>query len=189
MTDNIDKVTFTPQKIEERRIDEFPALNPDDLKVPQLTTVPETEPEEKLLENVEASAEDLDKKNYLKISPTFYIQPVETEEVDDEGEKIDHYKILNPVTSVVETRELTYEEKKEFLYVEFKRSKLKFNPLSHPTKVIGTSTITNLIGKERQVKDKEVQTNLLVNQFDTKYKQKRRRKNSLAKKSRQKNRK
>ena len=172
-------------------------LNPEELQSPKLATLPvlpvdptELEAEEKIMEGVEeVTPDDLDKKNYLKVSPTFYIQSVKGEEVNDEGEKIELFKILNPETGVVETRELTDEEEKELLITELKRSKEKFNPLSHPTKTVGTSTVTNIIGRDRQVKNKEVQTNVLINQFGTKYKQKRRRRNSLVKKSRQQNRK
>jgi hypothetical protein len=186
MPENEDKVIFTPKVEEEGKIDEIPAINPEELQVPQLNTATELETEEKTTENVEISPEDLDKKNYVKISPTFYLQVVKNEDENDETEL---FKILNPVEGTVETRELTDEEKKEFLITELKRSKQKFNPLSHPTKVVGTETVVSSIGRERQVKTKEFQTNLTINQFDTKYKQKRRRKNSLAKKSRQKNRK
>lgn len=132
-------------------------LNPEDLQVSKTTTTPEsdvvnaTAPEEII-------PEDLDKKNYLKVSPTFYIKAVESE--DDEEEL---FKILNPETSEVEIRELTDEEKKEIYLLELKRSRKVFNPIKHDG-------------------------NVTTNQFNAKYKQKRRRRNKLTKASRKNNR-
>lgn len=166
-------------------------LNPEDLKVPTLATVPvettDVKDEIKSVEEAikEITADDLNKKNYIKISPTFYIQSVTNEDEDDETEL---FKILNPEEDTVETRELTDEEKKEIFITELKRSRQKFNPLSHPTKTVGTEIVVSSIGRERQVKIKEPQTNKITNQFDTGYKKKRKRKNKMAKASRKANR-
>ena len=165
-------------------------LNPEELQSPKLTTLPVDveglEIEEKIMEGVEEiTAEDLDKKNYLKVSPTFYIQSVRNENEDDETEL---FKILNPVEGTVETRELTDGEKKELLIEQLKSNRKRFNPLSHPTKVIGTEIVVSSIGRERKVKTKELQTNVTVNQFDSAYRKKRQRRNKLAKASRKANR-
>jgi len=168
-------------------------LTPEELQVSKLATVPvdakELEAEEKM-EGVEtivvdASPEDLDKKNYYKISPTLYVQAVKNE---DEDSEVELFKILNPVTGVVEQRELTDEEKKELFITELKRSQKKFNPISHPTATVGIQTVISPIGRKRQIKEKEVLTNVTTNQFGAKYKQKRKRKNKLRKTSRKANR-
>ena len=96
----------------------------------------------------ELDAEDLDKRNYVKVSPTFYIRSVENEDEDDETEL---FKILNPVEGTVETRELTDDEKKELLVTQLKMSRQKFQPLSHPTKTVGTETVVTSIGREKKV--------------------------------------
>jgi len=148
-------------------------LNPEELQPQNLATLPvnavELEVEEKIMEGVEdvveISPEDLDKKNYVKISPTFYIQSVENEEekLDEEGKPIELFKILNPETSVVETRELTDEEKREILIVQLKESKLKFKNSIHDGNVTHTK-------------------------FGAAYKKKRQHRNKLAKASRKANR-
>jgi len=163
-------------------------LNPEEPQVSKLNTVPvnaeELEDEELTMKDVEDvsgaseeelkaqleetmaefQAEDLNKKNYLKISPTFYVQAVETEEeLEDGEEKTELFKILNPKTQEVETRELTDEEKKEIYVLELKKSKQRFQPIKH-------------------------NGNKTINQFDAKYKAKRQRRNKLAKASRKANR-
>jgi len=135
--------------------------------------------------NQELDAEDLDKRNYVKISPTFYVQAVDNEDEEDETEL---FKILNPVEGTVETRELSDDEKKEVLVTQLKQSRQTFNPLSHPTKTVGTETVVTSIGREKKVKTKEYQTNLTVNKYGNAYKQKRKRKNKMAKASRKANR-
>lgn len=172
---NENKVIFTPKIEEEGRVDEFPALDPEELQ----SQMPHP-----------YNADDLDKKNYVKISPTFYLQPVqnEDEELDEEGEPKRLFKVLNPEEGSVETRELTDDEKKEVLVTQLKQSRQKFQPLSHPTKTVGTETVVSSIGRERKVKTKEYQTNVTVNRFDTAYKQKRKRKNKQRKTSRKANR-
>lgn len=169
-------------------------LVPEELQVPTLSTKDETKVEKKLKkvvsESEELSEEDLNKKNYLKISPTFYVQPFSDEEGNEEGDDdLELFKILNPETGLVEKRELTDEEKQEIFVHELKKSKIKFNPIKHPTKIIGIRTETNPLGRERMVKEKAVLTNLITNQFGTAYKQNRKRKNKLTKASRRANRK
>lgn len=178
-------------------------LNPEELQTPKLATLPVDptvlEQEKKIMEDiedkvnndnlkitkVEKEKNDLDKKNYIKVSPTFYLQSVKNEDKDD---KIELFKILNPVEGTVETRELTEKEKKELLVTELKKSKLKFNPFNHPTKTVGTEIVVSKIGRERKIKIKESQTNRITNQFDTAYKKKRKRKNKMTKVSRKANR-
>lgn len=128
-------------------------LNPEELQVPQLKTdtVDQITPEEII-------AEDHDIKTYLKVNPTLYIKGV-----DSDDEELELYKVLNPETDEVLTRELTDEEKKEIYLLELKRSKQVFQPIKHDG-------------------------NRTTNQFGSNYKQKRKRKNSLSKKSRRANR-
>jgi len=195
-------------------------LNPEELQSPKLATLPtlpevkenlsttisdELEAEELTMEGVEdilvdATEEDLNVKNYLKVSPTFYIKAVETEEEDDEevvdeGEKEELFQILNPETGVVERRELTDDEKKELFIQQLKQSRKVFNPLSHPTKVVGKTSTDHPFLKDKRgvpvqrfMKDREVQTNVTTNKFDSAYKQKRKRRNKLRKTSRKANR-
>jgi hypothetical protein len=115
-------------------------------------------------ENVikEIPIEDLDKKNYIKITPTFYIQAIKPEEGDDED--VELYKILNPQTGVVETRELTDNEKHEIIVHEFKESRIRFRNTIHDG-------------------------NLTRTQFGVAYRKKRKRRNKLTKASRKTNRK
>ena len=168
-------------------------LNPEELQSPKLATPPvdptALEEEEKVMEGVEdvvdTAEKDLDKKTYLKVSPTLYIKAVENK---DEDSKLELFKILNPETSLVETRELTDEEKKEIYIQELKDSKIKFHPTKHTTKTVGTSTVVSLIGRERKVKNKETQTNIIINQFGSEYRKKRKHKNKFTKISRKANR-
>lgn len=113
--------------------------------------------------------EDLNKRNYIKITPTFYVQIFKEEleegeepKVVEEGEEL--YKILNPETGVAEKRKLTDEEKREIVIKDLKESKIHFRNVTH-------------VGNKTKVK------------FGTAYKQKRKRRNSLAKASRKVNRK
>lgn len=108
--------------------------------------------------------EDLNKKNYIKISPTFYVQAVELEEGEEEPEEGEEkYKIFNPETGIAEKRKLTDEEKKEIIVRELKNSRIKFRNITHE-------------GNVTKVK------------FNAAYKQKRKRRNKLAKASRRNNR-
>lgn len=181
-------------------------INPEDLQVPQLTTTPINPTEVKAeeitdedlekvkeeLQNIkdELDTEDLNKKNYLKISSTFYIQTTENE-VDKNGEIVKElFKVLNPKTETVEIRELTDEEKKEVFILELKKSRQKFNRISHPTKTVELVTVEKSYGtKTRKVKEKTkaATTNETINQFDSNYKKKRKRKNKLRKISRKAN--
>ena len=170
-------------------------LNPEELQVSKLATLPvdptALEEEEKVMEGVEeiveTTEEDLDKRNYYKVSPTFYVQGVDNE---DEDSEVELFKILNPETGVVETRELTEDEQKELLITELKRSKQVFNPLSNPTKVVGRTTTPHpfLDNRKKVIKEREYQTNVTVNKYGSAYKQKRKRKNKMAKVSRKANR-
>ena len=134
--------------------------------------------------------EDLDEKNYLQISPTFCVQYVEPEDPDDVDEDAPQlYKILNPETGTAEKRPLTDEEKREIYIFELKESRKTFKPTKHPKKTVAVLNTVDFRGKDRRVKQKEFVTNETVNPYGTKYKQKRKRKNTLAKKSRRANRK
>lgn len=133
-------------------------LNPEELQSPKLATTPVEESELKAQEIKMVDVEDQDKNTYVKISPTFYIKFVETEEgeeenLDDEGNPIELFKILNPETGVVVTRELTDEEKKEILILQLKESRIKFRNTVHKGKVT-----TNKFGadyrKKRQTRNK-----------------------------------
>ncbi len=188
-------------------------LNPEDLQVPQLTTTPaepeEVKTEEYSIEEMEVlkanlqetldelDKDDHDKKKYIKISDTFYIQPIvkeedeEDEEVDEDGEVKELFKVLNPETDELETRELTDEEKKEILIVELKRERIRFHPTKNPVETIETTYVEKQYGnKTIKVKEKikGVATNKTVNQFGADYRQKRKRKNALKNKSRKANR-
>lgn len=87
-----------------------------------------------------------------------------------------------------EEKELTDEEKKAQYIELLKESRKVFRPLSNPMQTVGTHTEEGILGRKRQVKDKAYATNVTVNQFDSAYKQKRKRKNTAAKKSRKANR-
>jgi len=177
---------------------QFPIIenfNPTSLTEENVEVESELEVEEKLMEGVEEELQDaldeddLNKKNYLKVTPTLYIQPVESEEVNDEGEKIELFKILNPETNLVETRELTDEERREIKIKQLKESVIRFRPVKHgAVKTVGTSVVISSIGRERKVKDKEIQTNITTNKFGAAYHKKRQRRNKLAKASRKANR-
>jgi len=162
MSDNQDKVIFTPDVKEEGKIDELP-INPADISMPadnkELTEEELEKFKGELEDHLKAiEAEDLDVKNYLKVNPTFYVKGVDSENEDEEL-----YKILNPETSEVETRELTDDEKKELFTLQLKESRKVFKPVKH-------------------------NGNKTTNQFGSGYKQKRKRKNAQTKKSRKANR-
>jgi len=89
---------------------------------------------------------------------------------------------------VDEKEELSEEELKAIYIQQLKDSRKRFKPLSHPTKVVETETVVSPFGRKRKIKVKTVQTNVIVNKFDTAYKEKRKRKNKLAKASRKANR-
>ena len=212
MADNKEKVIFTPKLEEEGRIDEIPTLTPEDLQAPKLATLPvdptalaeeanvmegveDMSPEE--LEKMKAElqkltdkldADDLDKKNYYELSPTVYIQSVKNEDEDDETEL---FKVLNPETDEVVTRELTDEEKKELLIQQLKNSRKTFNPIKNPVRTVGLTVVEKQYGtKKKNVieKTREVITNETVNPYGAAYKAKRKRKNNLKKTSRKANR-
>jgi len=200
-----DIMRFTPSPDDGKKNE--PTITPEDLQVPQLTTLPddptEVKPEEisqEELEKVKAElqklkaeldAEDLNKKNYLKISPTFYIQGAENE-LDEDGKVVKElFKVLNPETESVEIRELTDEEKKEVFVVELKKSRQRFNPVKNPTITVGITVVEKQYGtKKKKVREKTkgVVTNETVNPYGSAYKAKRKRKNKLRKTSRKANR-
>ena len=87
--------------------------------------------------------------------------------------------------------ELSEEEQKEQYIKMLKESRIKFHPTKNPVKTTAITTVPKPYGaKFRDVREKtrEVATNETVNQFDKSYKKKRKRKNTLAKKSRKANR-
>ena len=208
-------VIFTPKVEEEGRIDEFPNIQEVDAenKIIEVTPDPKSvviPPEElqKINEEIKAEidaeldaeekakdelaeelddADDLNKKTYIKITPTFYIKPAGSEK-NAEGEDVKLYKILNPETLTVEKRQLTDVEKHDVLVRDLKESHIKFRPVKHPTKTVGMVTVTSSIGRKHQVRDKEVQTNLTTHQFGADYRKKRKNKNRMARASRKANR-
>jgi len=163
-------------------INQGSGIVPEELQIPTLATVDEDVKE--VVSKEELSKEDLNKKNYLKITPTFYVQQISSEEG---SEDLELFKILNPETGLVEKREFTDEEKQEIFVHELKKSKIKFSPFKHPTKTIGIRTETDLLGRVRTVKEKAVATNFTINKFNSAYKQKRKRKNKITKASRRTN--
>lgn len=191
-----DGVIFTPKVEEEGKVDEFPestelpiveGINPVSITEEIKKEVEgEVEIEGKLMEGVEEATDDtddLDKKNYRKITSTFYIKPAGTEK-NDKGEDVNLYKVFNPETQVVEKRQLTDVESHEILVQGIKESHIKFHPIKHGVATIGYNTVTSSIGRKRQVKDKEVQTNITTNQFNKDYRKKRQKKNRMARASR-----
>ena len=163
-------VIHTPKVEEEGKIDEFPE---------ELIGVEEED--------------DLDKKTYYKITPTLFIKPIlleegEEAELDEEGNKIELFKILDPEKGVVEERQLTDEEKHEIRVFELKESKKVFQRTKHPVKTVGTHLELGVLGRERRVKDREVVTNITINKYNSAFKAKRKRRNSLTKQSRRANR-
>ena len=111
----------------------------EDNKQPIQNEIQENELNAETINEEILNAEDYNKRNYVKISPEFYIQTVEKEE-GDEGD-VEIFKIFNPITNLVETRELTDDEKHQIRVFEIKQSKKTFNPLSYKTKVIGKKNV------------------------------------------------
>jgi hypothetical protein len=195
-------VIFTPKVEEEGRIDELPMVDTgEQLDEPNVSSVLTPEeiakfgpaPEEKneeVLENVDNSADDLNKKTYLKIASTFYIKPAGTEK-NKEGEDVKLYKVLNPETNVVEKRQLTDIEKHDIIVHDLKESRIKFNPIKSGVKTTVTTSITPIVGNYRKIsKEKSVTilTNVTTNQFGADYRKKRKNKNRMARASRKANR-
>jgi hypothetical protein len=129
-------------------------LNPEELNVSN-TTPSDVDKQENVKEPTE---DDFNIKTYLKVTPTLYIKAVETDDPDSEL-----FRVLNPETQEVETRELNDDEKKELYVKQLKESRKVFKPVQHNGK---TTT----------------------NQFGLAYRQKRKRRNKLAKASRKANR-
>lgn len=195
-----DGVIFTPKVEEEGRIDELPMVDTgEQLDEPNVSSILTPEeiakfgpaPEENtegVIESADNSTDDLNKKTYLKITSTFYIKPAGTEK-NKEGEEIKIYKVLNPETNVVEKRQLSDIEKHEIVVRDLKESHIKFHPIKHGVpKIVGTTTVVSPIGRKRQIKNKEIQTNVTTNQFGADYRKKRKNKNRMARASRKANR-
>jgi hypothetical protein len=162
MPENEEDVIFTPKIEEEGKIDEFPVFDETPVFVPEEKTPTSGITEQELsgsTEHVLTDPEDLNKKNYVKISPTFYIQYVKSEEPVENDEKKEIYKIFNPQTGVIEKRELTDNEKHEVAITELKESKIRFRNVKHD----GNKT---------------------TNQFGATYRKARKNKNRMQKKSR-----
>jgi len=139
-----------------------------------------------------------DKLNLENVSQPEEGSVIFTPKIEEEG-KIDelpeksYEEIQAEVDALVkdqegEENELTDEEKKAQYIELLKESRKVFRPLSNPMQTVGTHTEEGLLGRKRQVKDKAYATNVTVNQFDSAYKQKRKRKNNQKKTSRKANR-
>lgn len=107
---------------------------------------------------------------------------IENDKVKELNEKLND-EILQ------QKEELTDEEKKELYIKQLKESRKKFQPLTHPTKVIDTYTEENFMGRKHKIKERIVQTNVTKNKFDVDYKKKRKKKLKMTKISRKNNRK
>ena len=146
--------------------------------------------EEKPKVEILTAPEDLDKKNYIKISPTFYVQPLFGETIkNEEGEDEELYKVLNPETEVAEKRLLTDKEKREIFITDLKKSKIKYHPTKFGTKKLSETLVDRKFGGKRIERETTVLTNVTVSRFDANYRKKRQQKNKQARKSRQINRK
>ena len=136
-------------------------LNPEELNVSKIIqpNPDELEVEEKIMDGVEElTEEDLDVKTYLKVTPTLYIKAIESDDPESEL-----FKVFNPETQEVETRELTDDEKKELYIKQLKESRKVFKSIRHDG-------------------------NVTTNQFGSAYRKKRKRRNKLTKASRKANR-
>jgi hypothetical protein len=86
-------------------------------------------------------------------------------------------------------KELTEEEKRANLIQAIKNSKIKFHPIKHAAvKTIAINAIARPFGGTRLVKERTIVTNVTTNQFGGDYRQKRKAKNRMQKKSRKNNR-
>lgn len=151
-----DKVIFQPKIGNKNEINEL-----DQLSQGEVSLGFDNEPTVETL----TDPEDLDKKSYIKISPTFYVQAIELEkDVEKSEDEEEYYKVLNPETGVAERRVLTDDEKHEIVVKEIKEQNIKFRNITHD------GNITHV-------------------KFNASYKKNRNRKNRQARKSRQKNRK
>lgn len=135
--------------------------------------------------------DDKDVKSYYKVSDTLYIKSADMSAEEGEEPNPDMFKIFNPITGIVETRELTDSERKEFLVAELKRNKKTFRKLSHPKMTVGVTKEKSTVGNNRTlrtVKEQVVQTNVIVNKYGTDFKKKRKNKKKLSNASRKANR-
>jgi len=194
-------VIFTPKVEEEGRIDELPMVDTgEQLDEPNVSSIltpeeiakfspaPETNDDE-AIDGVDDGTDDLNKKTYLKITPTLYIKPAGIEK-NAEGEDIKLYKVLNPETNIAEKRQLSDIEKHNVVVHDLKESKIKFHPIKHHI-VKTTTIITNeldVLGRKKKRKDSTILTNVTTNQFGADYRKKRKNKNRMARASRKVNR-
>lgn len=91
--------------------------------------------------------------------------------------------------SMVENDKPTEEEIKTEYIKQLKKSRIKFRPLNNSVKTVSETRVSSKFGHIHNERTQEVQTNIIVNKFDKKYKQKRKKKNKLTKTSRKANRK
>jgi hypothetical protein len=190
-------VIFTPQTTEEGLVTEFPNIKEVEDKIIEVTpkspeeikaeieaeVLAETQVEDGLTEKPDDTADDLDKKTYLKISSTFYVKPAGTEK-NTEGEEIKLYKVLNPETNVVEKRPLTDVENHDIRVNSLKESQIKFHPIKNATKSVVVKEVPTVFGRKRKVRTEITLTHITTNQFDSTYRKKRQRKNKMQKASR-----
>ena len=87
-----------------------------------------------------------------------------------------------------ESDELSDEEKKEQFIKLLKDSHKVFKPITNPVKTVSTIIVDKSHGRQVREKTRAVITNETVNPYGTTYKQKRKKKNTQAKKSRKANR-
>lgn len=165
-TDQTPLPELTPESINMPSVTEMAQTTIMDEMLTEKETLEAVEGELEELKDIEDEGDDLDKKTYVKISSTFYVKAAGTEKKkNEEGDEVEveFFKVLNPETNEVERRELDDDEKKEIIVHELKESRRVFNPIKH-------------------------NGNKTTNQFGNNYKQKRKRRNSLTKKSRKANR-
>jgi hypothetical protein len=198
-------VIFTPKVEEEGLITEFPGLNNVPEEQMELIEVnprevlddDELDTEDKIIEVEPVKVEMALMGEGGKIIPDIDLRSVKTpeelivitEEIKKEVESEVEIegKLMEGVNDDIELpkpEELTDEEKKALYIKNLKESRIRFHPVKNAVKTVGVHVVESLIGRKRQVKDKEVQTNLTTNQFGKAYRKARKRKNKLQKQSR-----
>ncbi len=95
----------------------------------------------------------------------------------------------NELVETTEEKQPTEEEIREEYVRLLKASKIKFKPIKNGVKTVSETRVKSKFGNIHTERTQEVQTNVIVNQFDKKFKQKRKKKNKLTKASRRANRK
>lgn len=93
------------------------------------------------------------------------------------------------IEDTLENDEPTEEEIKAEYIRQLKASRIRFRPIKNAVKTVSETRVSSKFGHIKTERTQEVQTNVVVNQFDKKYKQKRKKKNKLTKASRRANRK